>query len=167
MEMITNRIRQYLDQNDVQYTCLHHQRDYTARQTAHDCHLKPGDFAKVVGLNVDGRQILAVLPADHYIDLPRFKQQLGAGSIELLSEHAMSSFFPDCEVGACPPLGNLYGLSVYVAPSLTRDETITFNAGSHEEAIQVRYKDFDRLVRPAVLDFAFPDVDFSDAKEKN
>ena len=164
MQLISTRIRQYLDQNDVAYERIPHQRDETARQTAHDCHLKPGDFAKVVGLNVDGNQIMAVLPADHYIDLPRFQQGLGAGNIELMTEHSLLTFFPDCEVGAEPPFGNLYGLPVYVAPALTRCETITFNAGTHEEAIQMTYSDFDHLVRPTVMDFAFPDVDFSDAK---
>jgi len=164
MELLTNRIRQYLDRNEIAYTRLSHQRDYTARQTAHDCHLKASEFAKVVLLNADGRQILAVLPADHYIDLPRFQKLLGARHIELLPEDAMASFFPDCEAGACPPLGNLYGLSVYVAPSLASKETIAFNAGSHEEAIQMAYSDFDQLARPVVMDFADPSVDFSEAR---
>lgn len=163
MGFLTNRIRQYLDQNDIAYTRLSHRRDYTARQTAHDCHLKASEFAKVVLLNADDRQILAVLPADHYVDLPRFKGLIGAGHIELLPEDAMASFFPDCEAGACPPLGNLYGLSVYVAPSLTKKQTITFNAGTHEEAIQMAYSDFEQLTRPIVMDFADPSVDFSDA----
>jgi len=156
MKVLNNRVRQYLDQNNIAYTCLPHRRDYTARQTAHDCRLKPADFAKVVGVNADGRQVLAVLPADHDIDLPRFQEQLGAGHLELLSEHALASFFPDCELGACPPIGNLYGLSVYIAPSLTRHETITFNASTHEEAIQMPYAAFEQLVHPTVMDFSLP-----------
>lgn len=163
MEFLTNRIRQYLDQNHIAYTRLSHRRDYTARQTAHDCHLSASEFAKVVGVNADGRQILAVLPADHYVDLPKFKGLLGAEHIELLPEDAMASFFPDCEAGAFPPLGNLYGLSVYVAPSLAQKETITFNAGTHEEAIQMSYSAFEQLTHPTVMDFADPSVDFSDA----
>ncbi len=166
MQLLTNRIRQYLDQNDIPYKRIPHRRDVTARQTAADCHLKPGDFAKVVGLNSDGAQILAVLPADHYIDVPRFKDLLGAGHLELLHEDAMATFFPDCETGACPPLGNLYGLTVYVAPILSKHEMITFNAGTHEEAIQMSYAEFKKLVQPIEMDFAFPSVDFSEAKAK-
>ncbi len=119
-----------------------------------------------MGVNADGRQVLAVLPADHYIDLPRLQHLLGAGNVELLHEHALMSFFPDCEVGAWPPLGNLYGLPVYVAPSLADNETIAFNAGTHVEAIQMPYSAFDRLVRPTVMDFAYPAVDYSEARAK-
>lgn len=156
MTTLNNRALKYLDEHDVIYTRLNHRRDITARQTAHDCQLKPGDFAKVVGVQADGRQLLAVLPADHFIDLPRLKWQLGVEQIGLLSESAMATFFPDCEVGACPPLGNLYGLPVYIEPALTERETITFNAGTHEDAIQMPYAAFDRLVRPTVMAFSFP-----------
>ena len=156
MALLTNRVRQYLDDHDIAYVPLKHRQDYTARQTAHDCQLKPDDFAKVVGVEADGRHVLLVLPADHFIDLPRLKWQLGVNRIGLLPENAMATFFPDCEVGACPPLGNLYGLPVYIAPALTERETIVFNAGTHEDAIQMSYAAFDRMVRPTVLDFTFP-----------
>ena len=164
---LANRAFKYLDESGIPYTHLHHRRDVTARQTAHHCQLKPGDFAKVVGLETEGRQFLAVLPADHYVDLARVQEHLGVERVTLLPEGCLATFFPDCEVGAYPPLGNLYGLPVYVAPSLTQRQTITFNAGTHEDAIQMSYAAFDRLVNPTVMDFAFPAVDFSDSVRTN
>lgn len=154
MPQIANRVQKYLDQSGVKYTHVTHRRDYTARQTAHDCQLKPGDFAKVVGLEAEGRQMLAVLAADQSIDLPRLQRHLHAERLWLMPESTMATFFPDCEVGACPPLGNLYGLPVYITPALAQHDTISFNAGTHEDVIQMRYADFRQLVRPTVVDFA-------------
>lgn len=156
MQLLTNRIVQHLDQKHVAYERLDHKRDYTAKQAARDCHLKPCCFAKVVGIEADGRHLLAVLPADHFVDLPRLQRLLGVNRIAMLPESALATFFPDCEVGAFPPLGNLYGLQVYVAPPLPQQEKITFNAGTHEQAIRMAYRDFDLMVRPTVLDFASP-----------
>jgi len=161
MRLLTNRIVQHLDQKNIAYERLNHKRDYHARQTASDCRLMPAGFAKVVGVEADGRPFLAVLPADQHVDLPRLQGLLGVDRIALLPEHSLATFFPDCEVGAIPPLGNLYGLAVYVAPALTRQEKIAFNAGTHEQAIRMKYKDFELMVRPTVLDFACP---ASDAK---
>lgn len=158
MSQLASRVQQCLDQNGVEYTHLPHRRDYTARQTAHDCQLKPSDFAKVVGLESEGRQMLAVLAADQSVDLPRLQRHLRAEHLWLMPESTMASFFPDCEVGACPPLGNLYGLPVYITPALAKRETISFNAGTHEDVIQMRYADFKRLVSPTVVDFAI-DID--------
>jgi len=159
MTTLTNRAVNYLDAHDVPYTRLHHRRDITARQTAHDCQLKTSEFAKVVGLETQGRQFLVVLPADHDVDLSRVQEHLGVDRVTLLPERCLATFFPDCEIGACPPLGNVYGLPVYVAPALTQGETIAFNAGTHEDVIQMPYAAFKRLVNPTVMDFAFPAVD--------
>lgn len=156
MELLTNRIRQHLDQEGVKYQCLHHKRDFTARGAAHDCHVDPGTFAKAVLLEADGKSLLAALPADYEIDLPQLKQELGVQHIGLVPESEMSKRFPDCEMGAFPVLGNLYHLPVYVAPPLNEQEHITFNAGTHEEAIRMPYADFERLVKPTVLTFACP-----------
>lgn len=161
MPTLTNRALDYLDQAGIPYTRLHHRRDITARQTAHDCQLKPSDFAKVVGLETEGRQFLVVLPADHYVDLERVREHLGVDRVNLLPEGCVATFFPDCEIGACPPLGNVYGLPVYVAPAVADRESIAFNAGTHEDVIQMAYSAFDRLVNPTVMDFAVPIDDSS------
>jgi Ala-tRNA(Pro) deacylase len=60
--------------------------------------------------------------------------------------------FPDCETGAMPPFGNLYGLPVYVDRHLARERELVFQAGNHREAVRVEYSDFERLVHPTVAD---------------
>jgi Ala-tRNA(Pro) deacylase len=102
-------------------------------------------------VKIDGRMAMAVLPAPQKIDFALLKAGVGATRVELAGEREFMDMFPDCEVGAMPPFGNLYGMEVYVAESLARDEEIAFNAGSHIELIKLSYKDFARLVGPKVI----------------
>jgi Ala-tRNA(Pro) deacylase len=97
---------------------------------------------------------LAVLPAPRQVDLARLKKALGARKVELAGEDEFRERFPECEVGAMPPFGNLYALPVYVAEELTADEVIAFNAGTHTELVRMAYADFARLVTPQVVEFA-------------
>ena len=93
----------------------------------------------------------AVLPADEQIDLDLLKSNTNAKKAVLATEDQFRNLFPQCETGAMPPFGNLYGQDVYVEESLTADETIAFNAGSHSELIQLNFSDFKRLVKPKVV----------------
>ena len=93
---------------------------------------------------------MAVLPASQKIDFTLLQAAVGA-TVELAAEQEFTDMFPDCEVGAMPPFGNLYGLEVYVAESLTRDKDIAFNAGSHIELMKLSYKDFSMLVKPKII----------------
>ena len=97
---------------------------------------------------------MAVLPASYRVDLKQLKISSGADKVEISHEHEFRNKFPDCEVGAMPPFGNLYGMDVYVAKSLAEDEEIAFNACSHNELIKMKYKDFDNLVKPKILIFS-------------
>ena len=95
-----------------------------------------------------------MLPASYKVDLEGLQAATGAGHVELASEEEFKNLFPNCEVGAMPPFGNLYDMDVYVAETLTEDEEIAFNAGTHTELIRLRYDDFERLVQPRVLAFS-------------
>ena len=87
--------------------------------------------------------------------VPKFAGGLtGARTVELAAEYEMLEAFPDCDVGAMPPFGNLFGVEVFVADSLAEDEKIAFNAGSFTELVQLPYRDFARLVKPTVLKIA-------------
>jgi Ala-tRNA(Pro) deacylase len=97
---------------------------------------------------------MAVLPASLQVDLSLLKAAAGAKTIALASEPEFKGKFPDCETGAMPPFGNLYGLPVFVEDSLTKDREIAFNAGSHKELVRLPYADFEKLVRPTVAKFA-------------
>jgi Ala-tRNA(Pro) deacylase len=111
-------------------------------------------MAKTVIIKVDGKMAMAVLPAPHKVDFKLLKEAIGAKSVELATEQEFADDFPECEPGAMPPFGNLYGMDVYVAAKLAADEEIAFNAGSHTELFRLAYKDFDRLVKPKVVQFA-------------
>lgn len=147
-------LRQFLEQRGVAYEIIPHQRDYSAQRTAADTFTPGREFAKCVMLWIDNYYALAVLPADHMIDFEALRDAIGAKEAGLTREDEIRRMFPDCEVGAEPPFGNLYDMPVYVAAQLADDELITFNAGTHEEAIRMRYADFELLAQPMVVDFA-------------
>jgi Ala-tRNA(Pro) deacylase len=102
-------------------------------------------------VELDGKMAMVVVPATRKIVLQDLCEITGAGRVRFATEDEFRSLFPDCEVGAMPPFGNLYGLSVYVAPGLAADEEIAFNAGTHTEVIKMHYADFERLVQPQLV----------------
>ncbi|MBI2212826.1 MAG: YbaK/EbsC family protein [Acidobacteria bacterium] len=152
--MIAQRIKSFLDENEVKYETLFHTLTYTAQTTAESAHIPGLEMAKTVVINVDGRLAMAVLPASRHVSLPNLREVTGSSDIHLAGESELRTLFPGCELGAMPPFGNLYGLDVWVDPLLARHERIAFNAGSHTELIRMRYADFERLVCPMVATFA-------------
>jgi Ala-tRNA(Pro) deacylase len=150
---ISAKLRDYLDQNHIKYTLITHSKAYTAQEMAAVMHVPGKELAKVVILKMDGSFVMAVIPAPHKIDLERLRDATGVKQVELASEKEFQKLFPDCEVGAMPPFGNLYGLPIYAANPLEKDKEIVFNAGSHTEAIRMQYEDFARLVKPTLIDF--------------
>jgi Ala-tRNA(Pro) deacylase len=126
---------------------------YTAQEEAAVTHVSGREWAKAVVCMVDGRPTLAVVPADHLVDLERLRAACGAASARLASEDELRPLYSECELGAMPPLGSLYEQPVLVDRSLTTDREILFNAGSHHEAIRMRYRDFEELVKPTVAEF--------------
>lgn len=154
--MPSARLRSYLDENNIKYITIKHSPAFTAQEIAAVSHIPGKNLAKVVMLNVKGKLVMAVLPASYKVNVDELKNQLGIDAVRLAHEKEFMNMFPDCEVGAMPPFGNLYGMDVYVAKSLTEDEYIYFNSCTHTELIQMQYKDFERLVQPKVLDFAHP-----------
>jgi Ala-tRNA(Pro) deacylase len=155
--MPIQKLRQFLDVNLVKYVVITHSMAYTAQGVAASAHISGNELAKTVMLKKDGQLCMAVLPASKHVNLEAFAKLTQSGDVCLASEREFKDRFPDCEVGAMPPFGNLYGLPVYVdnslARDLTRDNEIAFNAGSHLELIQLAYEDFERLVNPSVGDF--------------
>lgn len=146
------RLEQWLNAAGVKYEVTVHPVAYSAQEVAASEHLTGYEVAKVVMAIVDGDLVMLVLPAPYRVDLAKLRSTLGAGKARLAGEQEFANLFPDCDVGAMPPFGNLYGLSVYVDPSLTRNQQIIFNAGSHRETIAMPYADFERLVKPQIVD---------------
>jgi Ala-tRNA(Pro) deacylase len=147
------RLEHLLKEQGVSYELTAHPVAYTAQDVASVEHVSGYDVAKVVMVAVDDRLVMLVLPAPHRVDLHRVRQSLGATTVRLAREEEFARLFPDCDLGAMPPFGNLYGIPVYVDRTLTRDPKIVFNAGSHRETVTLAYADFARLVQPEVIEF--------------
>lgn len=152
--MPVQELSDFLDQQGVRYVTIRHSPAYTAQEIAALAHVPGREMAKTVMVHVDGRMAMAVLPASRRVDLEHLREVVGAADVRLAEEHEFRELFPGCEPGAMPPFGNLYGLEVFVDAHLTEDEQIAFNAGTHHELLQMAYADYERLVRPKVLDFA-------------
>jgi Ala-tRNA(Pro) deacylase len=154
MPHIPARLTDFLDQNAVPYHIVRHAPDVHARDAARDSHIPDRQFAKTLFVRIDGRDAMAVLPASHSLSTHRLRSALRVPSVELMEEQETAALCPDCDLGAAPPFGNLYGIPVYVSPALREHEHIAFCAGTHEHVIQMRYEDYERLVQPRVVHMA-------------
>ena len=152
--MPCKRLKEYLDEKEIKYVSIKHSISYTAQEIAASAHIKGKELAKTVLVKADGKMIMAVLPASHRVDFEALKFAMGVEKIRLANEQEFKDKFPECEVGAMPPFGNLYNIETFVAESLTEDEEIAFNAGTHTELIQMDYLDFERIVQPKIIRFA-------------
>jgi Ala-tRNA(Pro) deacylase len=146
--MPVKKLKSFLDEQKVKYVSISHSLAYTAQEIAAKAHIHGKELAKTLIVRIDGETAMAVLPANARLDRKKLQQALGARTVELAEEREFKDLFPECALGAMPPFGNLYGMAVYVDTSLTADEQIAFNAGSHTELIQLSYDDFQRLVKP-------------------
>jgi Ala-tRNA(Pro) deacylase len=145
------RLEQYLREQGVACEFQHHPLAYTARAVAASEHVPPKEVAKAVVLLTDGRLAMVVLPATHELQISALARGLGVRDARLAEEIEFGPAFPDCEVGAMPPFGNLYGLPVYVDASLSEDEDIVFQAGTHTDTMRIKYADYVRLVNPTMV----------------
>jgi Ala-tRNA(Pro) deacylase len=152
--MIAKKLKEFLNSQGVKYVSIGHSPAYAASEVAASVHMSGRDFAKTVIVKIGGEMAMVVLPANRKIVLSDLRDMFGDPGLKLATEDEFIARFPDCELGAMPPFGNLYGLRVYLAESLTGEESIVFNAGSHREVIKMAFTDFVELVDPVVLDFA-------------
>ena len=145
---IARRLKEYLEENRVPYTHCTHRLAYTAQEVAAAQHVPGREMAKTIVVKADDRFMLVILPAVLKIDMKALREELPFKHVDLASEKEFAALFPDSEIGAMVPFGNLYELSVYVDQSLSADEEIVFNAGTHVDTIKMKYRDFERLVQP-------------------
>jgi len=152
--MPSQKLKDYLDGNSIMYITLQHSPAYTAQQIAATSHISGKELAKTVIVKLDDNIAMAVLPASCQVDMDLLREAAGAKTVELATEQEFMNLFPECEIGAMPPFGNLYKMPVYIAASLTKDNEITFNAGTHSELIKMLYKDYQKLVDPKVVNIS-------------
>jgi len=145
---VLRRLKEVLDRARISYEVYNHPRAFTTQEIAATQHISGRAMAKVVILNVDGSFIMAVLPSNRMVNFELAKAGLGATDVSLATEKQFATIFPECELGAMPPFGNLFGLPVIVDPALERYESIFFNAGNHQQTVRLKYRDFKSLVKP-------------------
>jgi len=148
---IPARLENYLKENHIPYSRCTHRVAYSAQAVAAAQHISGRTVAKTVILKAEEQFLMVVLPAPMNVDLHLLREQLPFTQLELADEWEFGRLFPDCQLGAMAPFGNLYGLPVYVEESLTTQEEIVFNAGTHADTIRMKYKDFEKIVRPTVI----------------
>ena len=152
--MIAERLKRHLEEKHIAYTHHVHRTTYTAQEVAAEEHVPGRMMVKTLVVHTGEGFALAVLPAPSRLDLGALRAALGKPQARLATEAEFAGLFPDSEIGAMPPFGNLYGLPVYVDEELARDEEIVFNAGTHQDTIRLRYQELSRLVQPKVLALA-------------
>jgi len=151
--MPIKKLREFLDENKIKYIVISHSLAYTAMEVAASAHISGKDLAKTVIVKIDGKMAMTVLPASCKVVITLLKEATGANEIELAKEREFKDIFPECEIGAMPPFGNLYEMEIFADESLKENEEIAFNACSHTELIKMAYRDFERLVNPKIVKF--------------
>jgi Ala-tRNA(Pro) deacylase len=146
------RLTRFLDDRKIPYRAGTHPEAFTAQLAAQTAHVPGRSFAKPVLLSVDGKLWMAVVPATERVHLERVRTCLAAGKVRIAAEAEFSPVFPDCELGAMPIFGSLYGVPVIVSHELTDEEEIAFTAGTHGDFVRVRTRDYLETERPRVCD---------------
>ena len=151
---ITPAVQEYLRRSQVAYSVFHHIPAYSAQAEAAVTHVPGRDWAKAVVCFADGEPIQAVVPADRDLNLERLGDLAHAARIRVATESELDWLFPECEHGAMPPFGPLYKQRIFVDATLTEEQSIVFNGGTHTDAIVMRFDDFVVLADPIVGQFA-------------
>ncbi len=152
--MPAQKLKQMLDQKQIKYISINHSPAYTARETAASTFVPRREFAKTIIVDMDGEKVMAVLSASRHVDIVALRKLAEASEARLATEDEFRELFPDCEVGAMPPFGSLYGMRVYVDEMVTEVDDLCFNAGSHEQILRMDCRDFLDLEQPVVGSFA-------------
>ncbi len=155
MAKITDLLR-YLNSNKIEFQVLEHDPAFSAHDVAAVAHVPDSEMAKAVLIRIDDHFWMAVLRADQRVNEQMIRRVFGAKHVQLAHEEDLGVLFPDCQIGAMPPFGNLYGLPVLVEEGLADDDDIVFNACTHTKAIRMKFKDFRRLAKPVIGGFAEP-----------
>jgi Ala-tRNA(Pro) deacylase len=152
---LCERLKQFLAQEKVAYELLPHTQVFTAQEVAAQSHVTGWHLAKVVVVRDEtGGAYMVAIPAPSLLDVGAVRKATGQAKLRIAHEEDFRTLFPDCETGAMPPFGNLYGVPVYVDTALTRSREFVFQAGNHQEVVRMSYADYERLAKPAVGDFA-------------
>lgn len=147
---ILKQLKEILHEAKIPYEVYNHALAYTAQEIAAKQHVPGNEIAKVVMIEADEKLVMAVIRGNDKISLNLVRESLGVRTARLATENEFISRFPECEIGAMPPFGNLFGIKVIVDPELEKDKYIYFNAGNHVQTVRLAYEDFAALVKPQI-----------------
>ena len=149
-------LQSLLDDMGVRYRVSHHPTVYTAQMLAEAEHVPGRKVIKPVVIQADGEFVMCALPASYRVDLGELKDQLQANEVKLVEEQQLTELFPDCELGAAPPIGRMYGMTTLMDESLVADDRVTFQAGTHEDAVTMSLAEYRRVAQPEIAHFGRP-----------
>lgn len=153
------RVRRLLDEHRIQYEILPHREAFTSQEVAQSIHLPGRRLAKVIVLReAAGSTLMVVLPASEHLDLSVFRHMTGRQGVSMASEEELKRLFPDCELGAMPPFGNLYGLTTYVDACFWDERDFWFQAGNHHEVVRMKFRDYERVAGPFAGEYHLHEV---------
>lgn len=152
--MAHTRLQSFLDEHGATYRVSHHDSAYTAQDLAMAEHVPGLRVIKPVLVRADGRYVLCALPACHRVDLEELRRQIPAAEVRLADERTLGSLFPDCELGAEPPVGRMYDLLTLMDESLTADDHVVFQAGTHSDSVTMTLAEYRRVAQPEIAHFA-------------
>ena len=139
-------LQQYLDDQHIDYDVMVHERTGCSSRTAEVSHVSGNCLAKGVVLTREGGYVLAVVPASCHVQLDAIRQMLHC-PVEMASEEEIATLFPDCDVGAVPPVGAPYAVEAIVDDSLDRQADIYFEGGDHRSLVHLRGAEFRALMK--------------------
>lgn len=151
---LPTKLAKFFKKHKVEYEVQVHPETFTAAQTAQAEHVPGRMFAKVVMAKADGKDLMVVLPSTRNVDLFKLSSALGKLDVRIEEEAEFKDLFSDCEVGAMPPFGKMYGVPCYADESLSDEEYLYFNAGNHWETAKVATADFFRISKAVRGDFS-------------
>jgi len=143
---ISPTLRHYLHDAGVDYDLIQHAHSHSTPETARTAHLSRSNLAKAVVVHhIDGFA-MSVVPGDRNVNLSALQDILHY-RLRLARESEIESLFPDCEAGAIPPMGFLYGLKTIVDHDLSDVSEVFFEAGDHETVVRVSHPGFEHLMQ--------------------
>jgi Ala-tRNA(Pro) deacylase len=148
---LLGRLREFLQTNQAAYTHSVHPNAFTAREVASAEHLPPREVAKTVVIHTEYGYAMLVVPANRLVDFQEVRTELGFQQLRLATEHELAKLFPDCELGAMPPMGSMYMLPVYLDAGMADEQLISFNGGTHRDVVHMTTSDYCQLVRPVIV----------------
>jgi Ala-tRNA(Pro) deacylase len=143
----------FLDEMGVNYRLSRHDTTYTAQDLAAAEHIPGRRVIKPVVVKADGQFVMCAIPASHRVDLDTLRAQLQAGDVQLADEMELARIFAECELGAEPPIGRMFGMPTLMDESLFADDRVTFQAGTHQDSVTMTLADYRRVAMPEVAYF--------------